>query len=175
MGKQYYHFIIRHGPIHHNESINFNKYLKIITKQILYIKNFLNVNALNQENIIIHSSPIKRCYTTAKFILTYLNVIFENLNIKIKIDKNLTRVDDKNGETLEKCHNRAKLYGHEIYNNYKHDKNINIFITHSSILKSLISGISNQTIKNDKLFTSSLSIINANTRKLIIYNKSFFD
>ena len=72
MSKNKYFMVIRHGPTNKDETINFDKYLKIITKLILYVKDFLDKNDINiKKKLIIHTSPIDRCITTAKFISTY--------------------------------------------------------------------------------------------------------
>jgi hypothetical protein len=175
MPKNNYHVIIRHGPTHSDESINFDKYLKIITSQIMYIKNFLTTKEydLKKQTIIIHTSPFERCITTAKFISTYFNVISGNDNVKIDIDKNLRRVDTKKGENMDQCKKRAKSYGNTVYTDYLNSKNIHIFITHSSFISSFVSGLTNSIMKTEKLAHSSLSIMNADTRDIVVYNKSF--
>jgi broad specificity phosphatase PhoE len=175
MSKNKYFMVIRHGPTNKDETINFDKYLKIITKLILYVKDFLDKHDINiKKKIIIHTSPIERCITTSKFISTYFNVLNGNDKLKIIVDKNLRRWSSKK-ETLDECFKRAHVYGNTVQNGMNDDKDVHIFITHSSVINALVAGLCGVEMKKNKLHTSCLSIINAETRELELFNKSFGD
>ena len=175
MSKNKYFMVIRHGPTNKDETINFDKYLKIITKLILYVKDFLDKNDINiKKKLIIHTSPIYRCITTAKFISTYFNVLNGNDKLKIIVDKNLRRWASKK-ETLDECFKRAHVYGNTVQKEQDDDKDVHIFITHSSVINALVAGLCGVEMKKNKLHTSCLSIINAETRELELFNKSFGD
>jgi phosphohistidine phosphatase SixA len=174
VGKKYY-FVIRHGPTNKDkdESINFDKYLKIITKLILFVKEFLDKKGIDiNKNIVIHASPIDRCQTTAKFISTYLNVLNGNEKLKIITDKNVQRWNRKE-ETLDGCFARAQSYGNKLFNEQDDDIDVHFIITHSSVINALVAGLCGVAFQKNKLRTSSLSIINGETRELEVFNKSF--
>ena len=74
---------------------------------------------------------------------------------------------------MKECRKRAKKYGKLLYKKYKNDVNLNIFVSHSSIINSLINGILDSDICKERLVTSSLSICDVYERNIILYNKSF--
>jgi broad specificity phosphatase PhoE len=174
MSENSYFVVIRHGPTNKDESINFDKYLKIITNLILSLKEFLDKHKVDITTckLVIHTSPLERCVTTSKFISTYLNIINDKDRIKIVTDKNLSRWNSKK-ETLEECFQRAKEYGNKVAKEYKKDTTLHIFVTHSSVINSFVAGLCGKDMHKTKLHTSCLSIISSKSRELVLFNKSF--
>jgi len=172
-----YIIVIRHGPTHSDESINYNSFIEFITELVTYMKNFFKDKNININEIIpkIISSPYERCVDTSKFITTYLDVLRNNNNkLDIKLNNNLKRWDSKSESRAESVE-RAITYGNHIFKKVSDEPGhkINIYITHSSIIPGLVSGIVGKKLKKVKLHSACLSIINGNTRELETYNKSF--
>jgi broad specificity phosphatase PhoE len=176
MTNKKYVVVLRHGPTHSNESINYDSFVKFVGELVVYLNNFLVSKGLDIKTITpkIYASPYTRCMDTAKLIASYLQVIRNNKKVITKSNSGITRWDMKN-ETREKSIERARTYGNHIFskiNSIENDE-IFIYISHSSIIPALISGIVGKNLKKFKLHTASLSIINANTRELEVFNKSF--
>ena len=91
--------------------------------------------------------------------------------VKIVVDKNLRRWSSKK-ETLDECFKRAHTYGNYVHSNINDEKHVHIFITHSSVINAFVTGLCGVEMKKTKLHTSCLSIINAETRELELFNKS---
>jgi hypothetical protein len=67
------------------------------------------------------------------------------------------------------------VYGNTVQKEQDDDKDVHIFITHSSVINALVAGLCGVEMKKNKLHTSCLSINNAETRELELFNKSFGD
>ena len=176
MTNKKYVVVLRHGPTHSNESINYNSFVNFIAELVVYLNNFLNTKGLDIKNITpkIYTSPYTRCMDTAKLVASYLEVIRNNKKISIKSNSGITRWDMKN-ESRDKSIERATSYGNHIFekaNSIENDE-VCIYISHSSIIPALLSGIVGKKLKKFKLHTASLSIININNRELEVFNKSF--
>ena len=78
-------------------------------------------------------------------------------------------------ESREQSIERATSYGNHIYKkaSSKSEDEVCIYVSHSSIIPALISGIVGKRLKKVKLHTACLSIINIDNRELEIFNKSF--
>jgi broad specificity phosphatase PhoE len=171
-----YVIVLRHGPTHSNETINYNSFINFIGDMVLFITNFLSSKGLNINDVSpkIFTSPFSRCNDTGKLLASHLNVINGKNKIKVKIDDGVKRWDHKN-ESREMSISRSFNYGGKIFEkiNSLKEPSVYIFITHSSIIPSYISGIVGRKLKKVKLHTASLSVININNRELEIFNKSF--
>ena len=176
MTNKKYVIVLRHGPTHSNESINYNSFVNFTSDLVVYLNNFLLSNGLDINTITpnIYSSPYTRCMDTAKLITSYLQVIRNNKKIDVKSNSGIKRWDMKN-ETREKSIQRAKDYGQHIYEKVSSKSNdeVSIYISHSSIIPGLISGIVGKKLKKFRLYTASLSIIDINNREMEVFNKSF--
>lgn len=176
MTNKKYVIVLRHGPTHSNESINYNSFVNFIAELVVYLNNFLNTKGLDIKNITpkIYTSPYTRCMDTAKLVASYLEVIRNNKKISIKSNSGITRWDMKN-ESRDKSIERATSYGNHIFEkiNLIENDEICIYISHSSIIPALLSGIVGKKLKKFKLHTASLSVININNRELEVFNKSF--
>jgi hypothetical protein len=115
-----------------------------------------------------------RCKDSGKLLSTYLNVLLGKQKIHPNTNSGIKRWN-MHSESREKSIARSTEYGDVIYKKTSSSsKNeIHIYISHSSIIPSLISGILGKPLKKIKLHTACLSIIDANTRELNILNKSF--
>jgi broad specificity phosphatase PhoE len=171
-----YIIVLRHGPTHSNETINYDNFIKFITDMVVFLNNFLKNNGLDINEITpkIYTSSYKRCYDTSKLITTYLEVLRNNKKINIETKSDIKRWDMKN-ESRKESINRAFNYGNYVYEKYKKSKHpeIIIYITHSSIIPAFISGLVGKKLKKIKLVSASLSILNVNERHLDVFNKSF--
>jgi len=177
MTNKKYIVVLRHGPTNSNETINYNSFVNFISEIVVYLKNFFSERDIDikEHNIKIYASPYTRCMDTAKLLASHLDVIRNNNKIAIKSNSGITRWDMKN-ETREKSIQRSKTYGNHIYEKYnsKTNNELCIFISHSSIIPALMSGIIGKKIKKFKLHTASLSIINIDNREFSVFNKSFY-
>lgn len=171
-----YVIVLRHGPTHSNETINYNSFVNFTSDLIVYLTNFLSNKGLDVNNITpkIYTSPYPRCKDTGKLLTSYLKVIRNNKNIKVGTDEGIKRWDFKN-ETREMSKRRATNYGETIYKKIAEKKEpcVYIYVSHSSVIPSLISGIVGRRLKKIKLHTACMSIININDRELEVFNKSF--
>lgn len=170
-----YIIVLRHGPTHSNETINYNSFVNFTSDLVVFLNNFLLDKGIDIKNITpkIYTSPFQRCKDTAKLLTSYLEVIRGNKKIDISPNTGIKRWDAKN-ETREKSIERAKNYGNHIYEKVKSSSTeVYIYVSHSSIIPSLISGIIDKKLKKFKLHSASLSIIDVNERKLKVFNKSF--
>jgi broad specificity phosphatase PhoE len=176
MTNKKYVVVLRHGPTHSNESINYNSFVNFTAELVVYIKNFLFDKGLDINNITpkIYASPYARCMDTAKLVGSYLEVIRNNKKISVESNSSITRWDMKN-ELREKSIERANTYGNRIFEKADSSSKdeIRIYVSHSSIIPALISGIVGKKLKKFKLHTASLSIININSRELEVFNKAF--
>ena len=171
-----YVIVLRHGPTHSNETINYNSFVNFISEMVVYLTNFLSSKGLDVNSITpkIYTSPYPRCKDTGKLLASYLEVIRNNHKVKVKTDIGVKRWDSKN-ESRDESIKRATEYGNQIYKkvNSISEPCVYIYVTHSSIIPALISGIVDRKLKKVKLHTACLSIINVNDRNLEIFNKSF--
>jgi broad specificity phosphatase PhoE len=171
-----YVIVLRHGPTHSNETINYNSFVNFISEMVVFLTNFLSSKGLDVNNVTpkIYTSPYPRCKDTGKLLASYLEVIRNNKKVKVDIDEGVKRWDSKN-ETREMSIKRANNYGGQIYKKVgaKTEACVYIYVSHSSIIPGLISGIVGRKLKKIKLHTACLSIININDRELEIFNKSF--
>jgi broad specificity phosphatase PhoE len=171
-----YVIVLRHGPTHSNETINYNSFVNFTSDLIVYLTNFLSNKGLNINNITpkIYTSPFPRCKDTGKLLASYLEVLRNNKKINVGTDEGVKRWDAKN-ETREMSIKRANNYGNNIFKKIteKNDPCVYIYVSHSSVIPSLISGIVGRKLKKIKLHTACLSIININERELEVFNKSF--
>jgi broad specificity phosphatase PhoE len=176
MTNKKYVIVLRHGPTHSNESINYNSFVDFISDLVVYLNNFLASRGLDINTITpkIYASPFTRCKDTAKLITSYLEVIRNNKKIDVKTNTSIKRWDNKN-ESREASIQRAMSYGQHIYEKVKSHSGdeVSIYVTHSSIIPGLISGIVGKKLKKTKLHTACMSIINIDNRDLEIFNKSF--
>ena len=176
MTNKKYVVVLRHGPTHSNESINYDSFVNFIAELVVYLNNFLIENGLDINNITpkIYASPHVRCMDTARLIGSYLEVLRNNKKISVESNSGVTRWDMKR-ESREKSIDRATSYGNHIFEKSKSvpKDEIRIYVSHSSIIPALISGIVGKKLKKFKLHTASLSIININDRELDVFNKSF--
>jgi broad specificity phosphatase PhoE len=176
MTSKKYVIVLRHGPTHSNETINYNSFVNFIGELVVFLNQFLIEKGLDIKNITpkVYCSPYERCMETAKLITSYLEVIRNNKKISINKNSGIARWDKKH-ESREKSIERATTYGNHIYEKKKSSSSdeICIYISHSSIIPALLSGIVGKKLKKFKLHTASLSIINVNNRELEIFNKSF--
>lgn len=176
MTNKKYVVILRHGPTYSNESINYNSFVKFISDMVVYLNNFFNSNGLDIKHITpkIYTSPYQRCQETANLLTSYLEVIRNNNKISVHNKSGIKRWDMKN-ETREKSIQRATEYGNHIYEKVKksNESEIQIYVSHSSIIPGFISGLVGRKLKKIKLHTASLSILNVNDRQLEVFNKSF--
>lgn len=176
MTNKKYVIVLRHGPTHSNESINYDRFVDFVAKLIVYLNNFLTSKGMDLNNITpkIYTSPYSRCIDTGKLVASYLEVIRNNKKVPVKTNSSIARWNIGT-EPRDKSIERAISYGNRIYkkvNEAKEDE-IRIYITHSSIIPGLISGIVGRRLKKVKLHTTCLSIININDREIEIFNKSF--
>ena len=171
-----YVVVLRHGPTHSNESINYNSFVDFIPELVVYLNNFLTSKGLNINTITpkIYTSPYTRCKDTGKLLASYFEVIRNNKRLDVSTNEGIKRWDMKN-ESREKSIERATAYGNHIYKKLssKSEDEVCIYISHSSIIPALISGIVGKKLKKVKLHTACLSIINIANRELEIFNKSF--
>lgn len=171
-----YVIVLRHGPTHSNETINYNSFVDFTSDLIVYLTNFLSSKGLDVKNITpkIYTSPYSRCKDTGKLLTSYLEVIRQNKKVKIETDEGVKRWDSKH-ETREMSIKRATNYGGQIYKKVseKNEPCVYIYVSHSSVIPGLISGIVGRKLKKIKLHAACLSIININERELEVFNKSF--
>ena len=176
MTNKKYVVVLRHGPTHSNESINYNSFVNFIAELVVFLNNFMIDKGINFNNITIkiYTSPYTRCMDTSKLVGSYLEVLRNNKKISIKSNSSIARWDMKR-ESREKSIERATTYGNVIYEKNKSGSpdELCIYISHSSIIPALISGMVGKKLKKFKLHTASLSIININNRELDVFNKSF--
>lgn len=176
MTNKKYVIVLRHGPTNSNESINYNSFVNFTSDLVVYLNNFLLSKGLDINTITpkIYTSPYTRCKETAKLITSYLEVIRNNKKIDVKPNSDIKRWDMKH-ETREKSIQRARAYGNNIYEkvNSSSDNGVYIYISHSSIIPNLISGIVGKKLKKFRLHSASLSIIDINNREIEVFNKSF--
>jgi len=176
MTNKKYVVVLRHGPTHSNETINYNSFVNFIAELVVYLNKFLIDKGLGINNITpkIYASPHMRCMDTAKLLTSYLEVLRNNKKISVKSNSGITRWNMKI-ESREKSIERATSYGNHIFekNNSVSGDEVCIYVSHSSIIPALISGIVGKKLKKFKLHTASLSIINVNNRELDVFNKSF--
>lgn len=171
-----YIVVLRHGPTHSNETINYNSFVNFISEMVVFLTNFLSSKGLDVNDITpkIFTSPFPRCIDTGKLLASYLEVIRNNKKVKVGTDEGVKRWDYKN-ETREMSKKRASNYGEQLYKkiNIISKPCVYIYVSHSSIIPALISGIVGKKLKKVKLHTASLSIININNREMEVFNKSF--
>ena len=176
MTNKKYVIVLRHGPTFSNESIDYNSFVKFTSDLVVFLNNFLMSKGLNINDITpkIYTSPYSRCQETGRLINSYLEVIRNNKKIMVKTKSGIKRWDHKN-ETREHSIKRAIAYGDHVFNKVKEINNdeIQIYVTHSSIIPGFISGLVGKKLKKVRLHTACLSIINVNERKMEIFNKSF--
>lgn len=176
MTNKKYVIVLRHGPTYSNESINYNSFVKFTSDMVVYLNNFLNKKGLDIKNVTpkIYTSPYSRCQDTGKLLASYLEVIRNNNKLSVKTKSGIKRWEMKN-ESREKSIERSMHYGNHIYEKVKesNETEIQIYVTHSSIIPSLISGLVGRKLKKIKLHTACLSIINIDDRQLEVFNKSF--
>lgn len=176
MGKQKYVIVLRHGPTHSNETINYNSFVNFTSEMVVYLNNFLlkhsvDINLLTPK---IYTSPYTRCIDTGKLIASYLEVLRNNKKIEVKSKSGVKRWDMKN-ESRQKSIERAISYGNHVYSKVKSssEPEIIIYVSHSSIIPGFISGLVGKKLKKIHLHTACLSIINVESRELEVFNKSF--
>jgi broad specificity phosphatase PhoE len=176
MTKEKYIVVLRHGPTHSNETINYNSFVNFTSEMVVYLNNFLLKKGLdiNQTTPQIYTSPYTRCLDTGKLIASYLEVLRNNKKLHVKTKSGVKRWDMKN-EPRAKSIERATSYGEHVYSKVKasSEPEIQIYVTHSSIIPGFISGLVGKKLKKVRLHTACLSIINVETRELEVFNKSF--
>lgn len=176
MSNKKYAIILRHGPTHSNETIDYNNYINFFSSIVIYINKYLlNFNIdIKNINIKIFTSPYTRCYDTAKLLSSHLKIIKKHGDIKISKYDDISRWNSKR-ETREQSISRGNKCGNHIYEKLINSDNneLNIYISHSSMIPALISGMMGKKLKKIKLHTACLSIINISDRQLEIFNKSF--
>ena len=172
-----YIIVLRHGPTNSNETINYSKFISFVTNLINYLKETLgkaNID-IKKTSIKVYASPYERCIDTAKLVTSYLNVLRSSSANKIEIKSN-DKIKRWNSSKESRQHSidRANIYGKHIYKKAStKPENICIYVTHSSIIPSFVSGIMGEKMPSTKLHSACMSIINVNGRKLETYNKSF--
>lgn len=171
-----YIIVLRHGPTHPNETINYNSFMNFITEMIVFLNNFLLKNGLDINKVTpkIYTSPYSRCIETSKLITSYFEVLRNNEKIKIKTNTGIKRWDMKN-ESRENSIKRATYYGKHVFekSNLIKKSFIHIYVSHSSIIPGFVSGLVGKKLKKVKLHTACLSILNVFNRELEVFNKSF--
>jgi broad specificity phosphatase PhoE len=176
MTNKKYVVVLRHGPTNSNETINYSSFVNFIAELVVYLNKFFISKGLDINNITpkIYASPYTRCMDTAKLVGSYLEVLRNNKKISIKSNSGITRWNMKT-ESREKSKERARTYGNHIFekHNSSSTDEISIYVSHSSIIPALISGIVGKKLKKFKLHTASLSIVDVNSRELDVFNKSF--
>ncbi len=175
----------RHGPTNNNV-INNESFMNILPNLMNYIKYFFTKNNVDFNNmkIKIYTSEFERCYLTGKIIKSYLKTMqYDPSNktenrIKNVKKHDLRRWDKQGGEEREKSKNRSYNYGTKLYNENKEmvseKDTLYIYVTHSSIIPYLISGLAGldkNQYKKIKLTTASSTILNVDTRKIEMLNK----
>jgi broad specificity phosphatase PhoE len=180
-----YIIVLRHGPTK-NEVIDHEKFINLMSNLMNYIKHFFTKNNIdfNNMNINIYTSEFDRCFITGKIINSYLKIMqYDPVNkiekeIKVIKKHNLRRWDKQGGEDREKSINRSYDYGIKLYNKNKEmvseKDTLIIYVTHSSIIPSFIcglAGLNKYHYRKTKLTTASLTIINADTRVIEVFNK----
>ena len=182
-----YMVVLRHGPTK-NDIINYESFINLLPNIMNYIKKFFTESniELNNMNINIYTSEFERCFLTGKIIKSYFKVLqyspnklTENNESRIKIvKKHDLRRWNKGVEERENSISRSYKYGKKIYNENKEivseKSTLNIYVTHSSIIPFFIcglAGLNKNHYKKIKLTTASLTIINADTRKIEVFNK----
>lgn len=152
-----YLFILRHGPVvrkNHHRELDHNEYKKIVHRIVRIINKYDNVD-------IIYTSPIDRCIDTAVILNKYFDV-------RIKKTDNLLRC----GEGQVKCSKRlrnCKKFGKKIA---RYDDNV-LIVTHSSVIRGVMNGVSGKKIKKFKVNRASLTIYDKDREKFVVYNKGF--
>lgn len=149
-----YIFILRHGPTHHNldKPLNKKKFLKIVNKIIRKIEKYGTIEK-------IYSSPISRCIDTAE-------IIAKNIGINdIKKTKNL-----KGCDPIKEKVKYTKKNSYE-FGKYLRNKRGNILVvTHSSVLRDVLQGLSGDYIKHFEIEKASLTIYNTKEKRFIKFN-----
>jgi hypothetical protein len=160
--------ILRHADTQPSQDIDIPKFMLNFNKQILTLKKIINKN--KYKNIIIQSSPFKRCYDTALIICNTLNLLL-NTNYFVEKNEDLTRWDKKTETRLE-SKNRSHEYGKNI--KITNNDYLYIYITHSSIIPSFIAGLIDMDLNkfkkknNQNLHNCGISFVK--NKKLKLYN-----
>ena len=144
-------FLTRHGNTFKNQTIDIKKFDKQANKNVLTINKLTNLNKNDYNKFIVHCSPDERCIQTANILKKKINK-YVDIDIDIKIDKNLVRWDKHSSETREDSIKRANNYGKYIKKNIldvNKKKYCYFFITHSSILFYVIEGFNNILNQNN--------------------------
>lgn len=147
-------FIARHGPTHKDE-LDIKQYHKVYAPQIKkMINKYGNVTR-------IYTSPIERCIHTAKILAKYLDIPHN----EIITSNYLLRHDAKN-ESNELAKERAREFGHMLYYT---ETNI-LVVTHSSVLRHILEGVTNTNIKNFYINKGSLTIYDTINNDYLEFN-----
>jgi broad specificity phosphatase PhoE len=146
-----YIFILRHGPTDNNV-LNVKKFKKMKKNIIDTIKFHGNVKK-------IYTSPYSRTRETVELLIDDLKV--ETYNIK-KIYNRCEKL-----EYDDACNNRAWAAGYSLR---KKKENI-LIVTHSSIIRKLLEGISKKKISRFYIKQAALFIYDTNAHDFILFNK----
>jgi broad specificity phosphatase PhoE len=153
-------FVLRHCPTieDHDESVD-GRFLEDFAPRIAhFINQICHID-------IIYTSPLKRCTKTAIAIEKYIH------SGKVLQTEQLNRWNSHGYETRRLANIRAYNFGYSLYSQI-HNSNRNVLIiTHSSILGTVVQGISGLNMDIMHIYDISLSLYDANHNKLIFYNK----
>jgi broad specificity phosphatase PhoE len=152
-----YIFIVRHGPTHKDnlDIITYHNYFVPQIKDI--ISNYGNIS-------YIYTSPIERCKNTASILAKALNLSDD----KIIMTDDLLRFDRKIECSCITKH-RTKRFGHRL----RSKKENILIVTHSSVIKYILEGISHTKIKKFYVNKGSLTVFDNSKDRFIDFNHYF--
>lgn len=150
-----YIFIMRHGPTKH-DIIQVDKFKEIIDKIRLRLQNYEPIDK-------VITSPITRCVKTSQ-ILKEAGIF----NVEPEITNKLKRISSNNFNKNDKK-KKAVQFGKSIIEKYNSVNNL-LIITHSSVIKSLIEGITDKKISDEYYHEASLTIFNCETKRIEFNN-----
>lgn len=152
-----YIFIARHGPTHNDEldtDIYRNYFAPKIRNLINTITHSIGVNR-------IYTSPITRCKKTAKIIANSLDM---SRDLILKTDA-LLRFDQERECSCITKHS-ARSFGHILRES---TENV-LLVTHSSVLKYVLEGLSHTSIKKFYVNKGSVTVYDTSTNSFIDFN-----
>jgi len=152
-----YIFIARHGPTH-NDELDIQTYRDFFAPKI---RNLINTITNNVGIERIYTSPIARCKKTAKIIANSLNIPRDLL---LKTDALLRFDQERECSCITK--KSARSFGHILRES---TKNV-LLVTHSSVLKYVLEGLSHTSIKKFYVNKGSVTVYDTSTNAFIDFN-----
>jgi len=159
-------FVLRHGHVKRNKSIDEKKYNKQANKNVQIIKDIMRLSKINTAELVFLCSPFKRCLETASIIIHKLKKINPKIKTSIEKDENLTRWDRK--ESRQYSFDRSRKYGKEIKKTLLEEKNKFYFlVTHSSVIFTVVEGITNIEIPHKELKAGAIFVADFKDNKIV--------